>query len=80
MNGERYSTPPTAEKLEESTTRLRASNDRLEASAAGVPALTNEQRLAVAGELWALARSTGASDGFRLVLEYERRVKEGIPF
>jgi hypothetical protein len=38
--------------------------------------LTDEQRLAVVRELWSLAYREGAVDGFRLLHEYERRLKE----
>jgi len=38
--------------------------------------LTDEQRRAVLRELWAMAYREGASDGFRLLHEYERRLKE----
>jgi hypothetical protein len=51
---------------------------------AGVPAgeqgaslnVTDQQRLEVVRELWAMAYREGATDGFRLLSEYERRVKE----
>ncbi len=75
MSG-RPSLPPGPESLEKATAQLKASNDRLEARVGAAPLLTREQRLAVAAEIWNLGRETGASDGFRLLIEYERRVKE----
>lgn len=38
--------------------------------------LTDEQRLAVVREIWAMAYREQASDGYRLIAEYERRLKE----
>lgn len=39
---------------------------------------TDEQRLEVVRELWAMAYEQRISDGFRLLYEYERLTKERV--
>lgn len=72
MHDERYSTPPTAESLEASTVRLKASNDRLEV---GAPIVTDEQRLAVCRELVAYQFKHGQTHLDQAMYAYEREAK-----
>lgn len=41
----------------------------------GAPLLTDEQRLAVVRELWAMAYLERVADGFRLLFAYERAIQ-----
>lgn len=75
MTGDRYSVPPTAESLEQSTARLKASNDRIES---GLPPVSDEQRLAVCLELVSYRYKHGQTHMDDAMTAYEREAKARI--
>lgn len=68
----RDTVPPTAESLQASTQRLKATLDKLDSD---TPTVTDEMRIAVVRELWAHWYKSGAVLFDTAISRYEAEVK-----